>query len=175
MISSFPWFLSFNRNVEAFVSWGFAHQTCPFPDHIVQAVHGQHQLRRSYLFRLWALWVQHGCLRAKDRHRQFRVFSQTENSIDCHHDDLLFRAGLGENELNGLAFRLPDDLALVLTKDKKLMSLADFMHRIATVDGVAAVELSDHLLTPKQRPATGPVTPGPVHLFFSKIERPGPR
>ena len=63
--------------------------------------------------------------------------------------------GVGENELNGLAFRLPDDLALVLTKDKKLICLADYLHQIATVQGVAAVELVDHVLSPKKRQAKG--------------------
>lgn len=75
------------------------------------------------------------------------------NSIWWSSHQIPIQPGVGENELNGLAFRLPDDLALVLTKDKKLMCLADYLHQIATVQGVAAVELVDYVLTPKQRQA----------------------
>ena len=75
------------------------------------------------------------------------------NSIWWFSYQIPIQPGVGENELNGLAFRLPDDLALVLTKDKKLMCLADYLHQIATVQGVAAVELVDYVLIPKQRQA----------------------
>lgn len=61
--------------------------------------------------------------------------------------------GMGENEANGLPFRLANDLTLILTKERKLLSLADFLRQCATVQGVAEVELADHVLTPKQRPA----------------------
>ena len=62
--------------------------------------------------------------------------------------------GVGEHEANGLPFRLPNDLALVLTKDRKVLALSDYLHQCATVHGVAEVELADHVLTPKQRPAS---------------------
>lgn len=62
---------------------------------------------------------------------------------------------MGETELNGVPFRLPSDLSLVLNKDRKLLSLADYLHQCATVHGVAEVEVIDHVLTPKQRPVPG--------------------
>lgn len=60
--------------------------------------------------------------------------------------------GTGQSEANVLPWRLLDDLTLVVSADdKKLMSLADFVHRSATVHGVADFEIRDHIVSPKVR------------------------
>ncbi|CAK9074147.1 unnamed protein product [Durusdinium trenchii] len=60
-------------------------------------------------------------------------------------------AGLGERELSGLPFRFVNDLSLV-SHDKKIMPLADYMHQICTVHGVADFELACHDVVQKQYP-----------------------
>ncbi|CAK9059271.1 FO synthase subunit 1 [Durusdinium trenchii] len=58
-------------------------------------------------------------------------------------------AGVGEHEANGLPFRLPNDLALVLTKDRKVLALSDYLHQCATVHGVAeAADGADPVAVP---------------------------
>eukprot|EP00434_Breviolum_minutum_P035870 symbB.v1.2.031768.t1/scaffold3724.1/size51414/2 len=62
-------------------------------------------------------------------------------------------SGLGEKEKSGLTWRLGTDLNLV-SHEKKLMSLADFIHKCCVVNGVASIELLDHTLIQKEYPAT---------------------
>lgn len=61
-------------------------------------------------------------------------------------------SGQGESEVNVIPFRLQSDLALVLNSERKLLSLADFLHGAVTIHGIAEFELSDHVVSPKQRP-----------------------
>lgn len=68
--------------------------------------------------------------------------------------DLPCLAGLGEAELNGLPFRLKDDLQLVLSPERKVLPLCEYVHQAVTVSGAADFELSDHVLVQKQRPAS---------------------
>ena len=58
---------------------------------------------------------------------------------------------MGESELSGVCFRFGSDLSLVAYQ-KKLYSLADFLHYCPTVHGVADVELANHQLNPKTYP-----------------------
>ena len=60
-------------------------------------------------------------------------------------------SGLGEKEKSGLTWRLGTDLNLV-SHEKKLMSLADFIHKCCVVNGVASIELLDHTLIQKEYP-----------------------
>ena len=60
-------------------------------------------------------------------------------------------AGLGENEVNCLPFRLENDLQPVLTPEKKIVALCEYVHQAVTVAGVADFELCDHVLTQKQQ------------------------
>lgn len=60
-------------------------------------------------------------------------------------------AGLGEAELKGVCFRFSSDLDFVVY-NKKIYSIADFLHYACTVHGVAEVELTNHTLTPKMYP-----------------------
>ena len=59
--------------------------------------------------------------------------------------------GVGDKEKTGLAWRLPSDLSLV-SHEKKLTSLADYIHKCCVVHGVAVVELLDHTLIQKEYP-----------------------
>lgn len=61
-------------------------------------------------------------------------------------------SGQGESEVNVIPFRFQSDLALVLNSERKLLSLADFLHGAVTIHGIAEFELSDHMVSPKQRP-----------------------
>ena len=53
-----------------------------------------------------------------------------------------------------IPFRLTDDLALVLTPDRKLMALCEFIHKSVTVGGIAEFELADHQVVQKQEAVT---------------------
>ena len=59
--------------------------------------------------------------------------------------------GMGETELNGICFKFQSDLEFV-SYQKKLYSIADFLHHACTVHGVAEVELANHQLIPKTYP-----------------------
>ena len=59
--------------------------------------------------------------------------------------------GLGEQELAGVPFRFANDLQLV-AHERKLLSLADFIHQMCTVHGLADFELAGHQLEQKQYP-----------------------
>ncbi|CAK9106185.1 unnamed protein product, partial [Durusdinium trenchii] len=61
-------------------------------------------------------------------------------------------AGTGEAETNCLPWRLADDLSLVISTERKLLSLADFIHQQVTIHGLADFELRDHMLSAKQLP-----------------------
>lgn len=62
--------------------------------------------------------------------------------------------GVGESETHTIPFRLKDDLQLVLTAEKKLTSLCEFIHKSVTVGGIADFELADHQIVQKQAPVT---------------------
>ena len=57
--------------------------------------------------------------------------------------------GLGEQELFGVPFRFANDLQLV-AHEQKLVSLADFIHQMCTVHGLADFELAGHQIEQKQ-------------------------
>lgn len=59
--------------------------------------------------------------------------------------------GMGETELNGICFKFQSDLEFI-SYQKKLFSVADFLHHACTVHGVAEVELANHQLIPKMYP-----------------------
>ena len=59
--------------------------------------------------------------------------------------------GLGDKEKAGLTWHLASDLSLV-SHEKKLMSLADFIHKCCVVHGVASIDLLDHTLIQKEYP-----------------------
>ena len=56
--------------------------------------------------------------------------------------------------MSGICFRFMDDLTLVVTAEKKLLSIADFAHQCCTVHGVANFTLANHELVQKQYPVT---------------------
>lgn len=58
---------------------------------------------------------------------------------------------MGEAELDGVCFRFGSDLALV-SYERKLYSIADFLHHCCTVHGVAEIEIANHQLIPKVYP-----------------------
>ena len=59
--------------------------------------------------------------------------------------------GLGEAELDGIPFRFGSDLALV-SSERKLYCIADFLHQCCTVHGVADIDFANHQLVPKMYP-----------------------
>ena len=78
--------------------------------------------------------------------------------------------GLGESEKRGVPWRLPHDRALV-TFERKLMPLADFLWFCATSKGLAEVEMTDHVLTQKTYPQASPPTRfNSVDVFHSSRE-----
>ncbi|CAK9075571.1 unnamed protein product [Durusdinium trenchii] len=60
-------------------------------------------------------------------------------------------AGLGEAELDGVCFRFSSDLCLV-SYERKLYAIADFLHHCMTVHGVAEIDFSNHQLIQKTYP-----------------------
>eukprot|EP00438_Fugacium_kawagutii_P033434 Skav208820 [mRNA] locus=scaffold667:154263:157452:+ [translate_table: standard] len=59
--------------------------------------------------------------------------------------------GMGEHELSGICFRFQDDLVLV-SDEKRLISLCEFARKCCTVHGVACFELANHQLDQKMYP-----------------------
>ena len=57
-------------------------------------------------------------------------------------------AGLGESELDGLCFRFNSDLSLI-SHERKIYCISDFLHHCCTVHGVAEFEFANHQLIPK--------------------------
>ena len=58
---------------------------------------------------------------------------------------------MGEAELDGVCFRFSSDLSLV-SYERKLRSIADFLHHCCTVHGVADIDFANHSLVPKMYP-----------------------
>ena len=54
----------------------------------------------------------------------------------------------GVRDTGGIAWRVTKDTELVAA-NKELMSVADFMHQMATNRGLATIEIEDHILEPK--------------------------
>lgn len=71
--------------------------------------------------------------------------------LDAHMSFCDLCGGLGESEKQGIPWRLASDLSIV-SYNKSLMSLAEYLHRICTIHGVASFELLDHVLLQKQYP-----------------------
>ena len=60
-------------------------------------------------------------------------------------------AGLGESELDGICFRFNSDLSLI-SHERKIYCISDFLHHCCTVHGVAEFEFANHQLIPKMYP-----------------------
>ena len=60
-------------------------------------------------------------------------------------------AGLGEAELDGVCFRFASDLALI-SFERKIYSIAEFLHHCCTIHGVAEIDFANHQLIPKTYP-----------------------
>lgn len=75
---------------------------------------------------------------------------------------MLNESGMGEMELAGIPFRFANDLQLVVS-EKKLVSLADYIHQCSVSHGFADFELINHVVTQKQYP---PVTWMNFCVFF---------
>ena len=63
--------------------------------------------------------------------------------------------GAGERESSGIPWRIVDDLSLVVYR-KRVLSMAELFHELVTVNGLAEIDMKDHIVKPKYHPAPCP-------------------